>query len=81
MDNQANVTVNGDAVMKDLPAGSHSVTVYAEDTAGNMGASDTFFFTIEESSPKPSETILVLASTGAVSAVGIGLLVYFKKRK
>ena len=79
LDNQANVTVNGDAVLKDLSAGAHIVTVYAEDTAGNKGASETLYFILEE--PEPSAVPLVLASTGAVSAVAVGLLVYFKKRK
>lgn len=77
LDNQANVTVTDAAVLGDLPFGSHNVTVYAEDDAGNMGASETLYFTITEPLPLP----LVLASTGAASAVGVGLLVYFKKRK
>ena len=77
LDNQANVTVNGDVVLRNLSAGSHSVTVYAEDEAGNKSASETLYFTIEG----PSLVTLVLASTGAVSAVSAGLLVHFKKRK
>jgi hypothetical protein len=77
LDNQANVTVNGDAVLKDLSAGAHIVTVYAEDTAGNKGASETLYFTVEE----PDLVPLVLVSTGTVFAVSLGLLFYFKKRK
>ena len=77
LDNQANVTVNGDAVLKDLSAGAHMVTVYAEDAAGNKGASETLYFTVEE----PDLVPLVLVSTGTVFAVSVGLLVYFKKRK
>jgi hypothetical protein len=77
LDNQANVTVNGDAVLKNLSTGTHIVTVYAEDTAGNKGASETLYFTVEE----PDLIPLILVSTGTVFAVGAGLLVYFKKRK
>ncbi len=77
LDNQANVTITDAAVLGDLPFGSHNVTVYVEDAVGNMGASEIFYFTITEPLPVP----LVLASTGAASAVGVGLLVYFKKRK
>ena len=77
LDNQANVTVTDAAVLGDLPFGSHNVTVYVEDSVGNMGASETLYFTITEPLPVP----LVIASTGAISAVGVGLLVYFKKRK
>lgn len=80
LDNQANVTVTDEAVLGDLPFGSHNVTVYAEDAAGNEGASETLYFTIEEPEPTPSPVPLVLASTGAISAVGVVLL-YFKKRK
>jgi hypothetical protein len=76
LDNQANVTVTDEAVLEDLPFGSHNVTVYAEDAVGNMGTSETLFFTIE-----PFPTTLVIASTATIAAIGVGLLVYFKKRK
>jgi len=89
LDNQANVTVNGDVVLKVLSAGAHIVTVYAEDTAGNKGASETLYFTVEDPESEtlnstveePDLVPLVLVSTGTVFAVGVGLLVYFKKRK
>lgn len=80
LDNQANVTINGDTTLKELPAGSHNVTVYAKDTAGNMGASETLYFTIAEK-PEPFPTALVVASVITVAVVGVGLLFYFKKRK
>ena len=75
LDNQANVTVNGAIVLKDLPVGSHSVTVYAEDSAGNMGASETLFFTIEEPFP-----ILLVASASVVIIVVFAVfLLYMRK--
>jgi len=77
LDNQANVTINSEAVLKDLTVGSHNVTVYAEDKAGNMGASEPFFFSVAE--PFPTTLVLAPVMTGAV--IGLGLLVYFKKRK
>ena len=77
LDNQANVTVTNDVVLGDLPIGSHNVTVYAEDTAGNIGASEPFFFSVVE--PFPTTLVLAPVMTGAV--VGLGLLIYFKKRK
>ncbi len=76
LDKKANVTVTGDVVLGDLPFGSHNVTVYANDTVGNMGASETLFFTVE-----PFPIIPVVAGIGTTASVGIGLLVYFKKRK
>lgn len=91
LDNQANVTVNGDVILKDLSTGFHHVTVYAEDEAGNKGASETLHFTVEEpesetsystvEEPELSPVTLALASTGAVSAIAAGLIVYIKKRK
>ncbi len=80
LDNKANVTVTGDVVLKDLPFGSHNVTLYAEDAVGNMGRSATLFFTIEEPFP-PFPTTMVIAPITSVAVVGTGLLVYFKRRK
>jgi len=74
LDNQANVTVAGDVVLGDLSFGSHSVTVYAEDAAGNIGASETLLFTVES-----FPTTLTVASFSIVAVVAIGLLVYLKK--
>jgi hypothetical protein len=53
------------------------LTVYAKDEAGNVGASETILFTVNV----PFPTTLVIASVSTVAVVGIGLLVYFKKRK
>jgi parallel beta-helix repeat protein len=52
---QANVTVAGNTTLSGLPDGSHSIIVYANDTAGNMGASDIVYFTIARA---PEVTIL-----------------------
>jgi len=46
LDNQANVTVTVNITLSGLPEGAHSVTVYANDTAGNIGASETVYFTV-----------------------------------
>jgi hypothetical protein len=78
LDNQANVTVDGDAVLKDLAAGSHNVTVYAEDTAGNTAASETFYFTIAEPFPVVPVAAASVISFAVLSAA---LLFHFKKRK
>ena len=63
--------------------GFHSITVYANDTFGDMGASETITFTIAIPEPTPFPTAPVAAVSGAsaVVVVGAGLLVYFKKRK
>jgi parallel beta-helix repeat protein len=46
LDNQANVTITGNTTLTDLSEGTHYITVYANDTSGNMGASETVYFTI-----------------------------------
>jgi hypothetical protein len=76
LDNEANVTLTGNTTLT-LNAGSHSIVLYANDTAGNTGASGTIYFEITD----PFPTTLVIGSIIAVAAIGIGLLVYFKKRR
>jgi hypothetical protein len=84
LDGQSNVTVTGNTTLSGLPVGVHNVTVYAWDEAGNVAASETTTFAIAEpeSEPKPFPTMSVVAASGAsVVVLGVGLLVYFKKRK
>lgn len=78
LDNEANVTLSGNSTLT-LKEGAHSIVFYAEDVAGNMGASETIYFTIED----PFPTLLVMVSSVTVAAVCVGLclLVYLVKRK
>lgn len=46
LDGETNVTITGDTTLSGLSQGMHSVTVYAEDTDGLQGASETIYFTI-----------------------------------
>jgi len=75
--------ITGSVTLPELAEGSHSIVVYANDTAGNMGASETSFFTIIQETPsEPFPTTIIATASGAsVAVVGVGLLVYFKKRK
>ncbi len=77
LDGQENVTIAGNITLTDLPAGEHTLTVYAWDIEGNVGTSGIIYFTKEE----PSPTMLVIAPMASVTVVSVGLLVYFKKRK
>jgi hypothetical protein len=77
LDGKGNVTIAGNTTLNDLSYGEHNVTVYATDIAGNIGTSSTIDFNIAE----PFPTALVVASVVLVVVIGIGLLVYFKKRK
>jgi hypothetical protein len=80
LDGQENVTIAGNTTLTDLPDGEHNVTVYAQDMAGNVGASEAVTFTIDTPEPFPTTPVAAVSIALAV-AVGVGLLVYFKKRR
>ena len=77
LDGQDNVTVTGNATLSGLTNGLHNVTVYAKDTFGNVGASETVSFSVEV----PFPATLVVAPVASVVVVGAVLAIYFKKRK
>ena len=77
LDGQDNVTVNGNTTLEGLSNGLHNVTVYARDEFENTGISETISFNVEAAFP----TALVIAPAASVAVVGVGLLVYFRKRR
>jgi hypothetical protein len=77
LDGEYNVTITGNTTLSGLSAGLHNVTVYARDELDNTGTSETVSFIVEA----PFPTALVAASTASAAIIGVGLLVYFKKRK
>jgi hypothetical protein len=79
LDGQETVTITGNTTIAGLTNGLHNVTVYAKDAFENTGASETIAFTVAKSEPFP--TTLVIASIGSVAIVGLGLLIYLKKRQ
>jgi hypothetical protein len=80
LDGQGNVTVAGNTTLADLSIGTHNVTVYAWDTAGNIGASETVTFTVAKPEPFPTAQVATVSGVSAAVAC-LGLLVYFKKRR
>jgi N-acetylneuraminic acid mutarotase len=80
LDGKTVVEIDGNATLRGLSFGSHNISVYATDAAGNTGASETIFFNVAK--PEPFSRTLVVAAVATVAAiVGVGLLVYFKKRQ
>jgi parallel beta-helix repeat protein len=80
LDGEPNVTVTGNTTLTGLSSGLHNITVYANDTYGNIGASPAVTFTVAK--PETFPTALVATASGASAAVAcLGLLVYFKRRK
>jgi hypothetical protein len=80
LDGETNVTVAGNTTLAGLSDGSHSITVYVKDKAGNVGKSEKVFFTVDTQEPFPT-TAVATASGASVAVAGLGLLVYFKKRR
>ena len=52
LDDQANITVKGDTELDGLSDGEHSVTVYVNDTFGNLVSSDTVQFSVDTFAPQ-----------------------------
>ena len=83
LDGQANVTITGSATLSGLAEGTHSITVYAQDTDGLTGMSEIIYFTLsEEAEPTQSESFPITWIAGAiVIVVGVALLIYMFKIK
>jgi hypothetical protein len=82
LDGKENITIAGNTTLTGLSNGEHNITVYATDETGNTGASETIIFNVAKPKPpSPFPTALVLASVITVAVIGIGLLVYFRKRQ
>jgi hypothetical protein len=81
LDGKTNVTITGNTTLTGLTYGEHSVTVYTNDTYGNMGASETIHFNANVPEPFPTILIAVIAIIVTVIITVACLLVFFKKRK
>jgi hypothetical protein len=81
LDEQDNVTIDGNTTLTELSYGSHTLVLYASDMAGNTGTSETVTFTIaKETEPaEPLPTTLILASVVSVAVIGACLIIYFIK--
>lgn len=65
LNERENMTITGNFTINDLPNGTHTLTVYANDTLGNMGASETIVFTVIDQFP----------STFAIGIIAIGIII------
>jgi hypothetical protein len=78
---------SGGLVLTGLSEGSHSLTVFAEDMAGNTGKSDLVSFSIaKETQPQnsasfPAKQLIAVATVVSAAVVGFGLLAYLVKSK
>jgi hypothetical protein len=81
LDGQGNVTINGNITLPELTYGHHNITVFANDTAGNIGATESINFSISKGTDPLSTTLIIAASGIFPAVIATGLLTYFKKRK
>jgi len=89
LDGQANVTITEDTTLSGLADGVHSITVYAQDTDGQTGTSETIYFTIAEGAETPTEIqqseafpiTWIAAAIAVVVVVGVVLLYFLKIKK
>jgi hypothetical protein len=76
LDRQDNVTIAGNTTLVGLAIGAHNLTVYAADSVGRIGASETIQFTIVARFP----TELVIAGVAVAAVVGVSFLLYVKRQ-
>ena len=86
LNGQANVTITENTTLTGLSYGSHSLTVYAKDTAGNIGTSEIIYFTIEIMTvdpqlPEPFPTTWIIAASIVIIAIAAVAGYLFLKRK
>jgi hypothetical protein len=79
--------LDGNSTLTGLTEGSHTITVNAEDEAGNTGTYGPVNFTVQLSKPtsaietKPDLFALVAVSLAVAAVVAVTALVSLKKRK
>ena len=79
LDNENVTDISGNTNISGLAVGSHTLTVYVVDVAGNNGASETVTFKV--AGPFPVVPIAAAAVVIAVAVAAAGLLLYFRRRK
>jgi len=78
LDGQTNTTITENITLTGLSSGLHNIIIYANDTYGNVGVSETITFNVEQLFPT---TWVITGSTASALLISAGLLVYFKKHK
>ncbi len=81
LDNQDNVTFTGNSSLTGLTFGNHTLAVYANDTAGVMGVSQTVNFIIEAPSEPFSSLIFVVVITVLAAVIAaLAIATYERSR-
>jgi N-acetylneuraminic acid mutarotase len=80
LDAQENVTVTGNTTLTGLSDGSHSLTVYANDTAGNVGYSETIYFNVAQQS-EPFPITWIAAAIAIIAIAGVAGYLFLRRKK
>ncbi len=80
LDGNANETINGNVTLTALTEGSHNLIIYANDTAGDMGASQCVYFTIS-SQWAFSKTPWVAAAAAIIIIVLAASTIYLARKR
>lgn len=80
VDGKENQTITDSLNLTGLAEGTHNVTLYAADLAGNIAEPKILLFDVDLPESFPV-SIIATASGASAAVVGVCLLVYFKKRE
>lgn len=80
LDGQANTTLSQNTTLTGLSLGSHTLTVYAQDTLGLVEASDPISFVVATNTIPEFQPSTILLSF-ALLLIATGLFVHYKKTK
>ena len=78
VDGKQNVTISGNSTITNLSNGLHNVTIYAKDSYGNIGDSETKSFITARPAPFPAVPVVSVSVVVAVLVAAV-LLIYSKK--
>ena len=81
MDGQGNVTIDGNITIEGVSNGTHYVTVYSRDFAGNTGASDTVYFSVNIPGTPFVYWVLLVVAIVAVVLLSAFILLRRSKNK
>ncbi len=81
LDGEQNITLSGNTTITGLSNGSHNIIVYANDTFGNVGSSQTINFIVALPEPFPTVTVAVISGAAIVVVAAATLLIYVKKHR
>ena len=76
LDNQANVTIKKETKLLDLSQGEHSIIIYGNDSLGNMGSSNTVFFSVDKLAPN---IVIILPQNQSYGSTDIQLTFIINK--